>query len=216
MRGDGEREVVVPRLHAKVARQAAASLQAQYARSEGFQERLVGVPSHDGVVVTVRLSNDRDAAQVGQAARRVGHGGQRLGERVRRARDEGAAGVLGQQITQVVAQHGRARGLHADDGNPGGGEGGERGEQCRQVLLRSRQLSGRNPRESAARVGRDDGGEAVRVEHVHDSARTRVVEGLAEGVRPHERVRPPAGIVRAAQDRGIRQRRGSGRLALAG
>ena len=166
--------------------------------------------------MAVRLGDDLDALQARQAPRGGGHGRQHLGEGARRGRHEQRTRVVGQQVQQVVAQHRRARRLNADDRDPRRRKRRKNAQQRRQVLLRPAQLTRRNPRQAAARVRRDDRRETVRLEHVDDRARPRVVQGLAKRVRPHERVRPPAGVARPAQDRGVRHRRGLGAAALAG
>ena len=63
MRSDRDRQVVVARLHAEIPGQAAAALQPRHARAQRLEQRLVGVPPHDGIVVTVRLRDDLDALQ---------------------------------------------------------------------------------------------------------------------------------------------------------
>src|SRR5690606_41631901 len=70
--GDLDRDVVVALLHAEVPREAAASGEPGDRRAGAGEDRGVGVPAHDRVVVAVRLGVDLDSIELGRLLVRAG------------------------------------------------------------------------------------------------------------------------------------------------
>jgi len=110
--GHGRRHVVVAALDTEVAGQAAAATHRGDLGTGPGQQRGVSVPAHHGVVVAVRLGHRAHAAEIGWLP--VAGAGQQLGQRAGSGLGPGGARVVRQQLGDLAAQHGRARGLEAD------------------------------------------------------------------------------------------------------
>ena len=156
----------MPALDAEVAGQAAAPTDRFDRRTGPPQQRLVGRPTHNGVVVAVRLSHRPDTGEVGQVHVPLG---EELRERTSGPGDRGRplpVGVVGEQVEGVAAEHGRAGRLQADDRDAGRGRRRERGHAAAENLSGTVELTGADPGEAAAQpAGRDAYGEARALEH---------------------------------------------------
>ena len=215
--GHGHRDVVVPALHAEVARQAAAPGDGIDVRARRPEHGQVGVVAHDRVLVTVRLGENplpgEPPVQPGQVLRRVVRAEQRLGQGPG-GRGHGLGPGVVQELGEVTAEHGGAGRLESDDRHPPLGVFGQVGDHGAEPDPRPVELAGGDPGQAAA------GGPAGH-DHVearlgqHGDGRFAQLrrERPGEGVGPDDHTLPRLARGRDA-GRQLAQPRGGGRMRV--
>jgi hypothetical protein len=191
-------DLAVARLKPEVAGQAAAAGLQVLGVHAGILEQLrVGVPAHDGVLVTVHLGQHRPA----DARRLVARGvpGQQLGQGFGVVAQPAHVLVIGEQLGSVGMEHRRAARLQADHIAAGPDMRRQGIHGLLENLLASGQLATGDPGQAAAdRLGGQLDAPAGRLQHLDRRLAFVRVEIVGERIRPEQHGAAVAVAARAA------------------
>ena len=186
-----DRHLVVPLLDPEVAREATAAADPRDGGAGLREQRGIGLPADDGVVVAVRLGHDLDPGEVGRRPRPLADlVGQELRERPHSPTDLGDARVV-DELAGVLADRRETARLQPDDRCPVGDVRVQGLDRLPDDAPGRRQLAGGDPGEAAARlVGDDRGPEAHRLEQLDRRPAGVGGEPVGERVGPDPHVGP--------------------------